>query len=403
MSDGMHADARSVQVEDLCAGYGGAPVLRGLDLHVPGGSLACVLGPSGCGKTTLLRVLAGFQAASAGRVRIGGTLVDDGRRAVRAERRRVGYVPQEGALFPHLCVADNVGFSLARMGRGGRGARATRVGELLELVGLAGLEGWHPHQLSGGQQQRVALARALAGNPQLVLLDEPFAALDAALRARLRADVRSILDAAGVTAILVTHDQTEALSMADVVAVIRDGRVVQAGPPAEVYRRPADEHVAAFVGEGTLLPAAVEGGVAVTALGVLELDAASALRSGRALAVVRPEQVRVGPAGAPSIDAPETVLLGRVTSSMYQGHEARIDVIVQTSAGPLSIAARVGGAVALGEGMTVTVSISGPVWAIAAEVRAEGTDPPQHSHELRGHHGHRPVGAHPPESLCWRE
>jgi iron(III) transport system ATP-binding protein len=403
MSDGTHADARSVQVEDLCAGYGGAPVLRSLDLRVPGGSLACILGPSGCGKTTLLRVLAGFQSATAGRVRIGGTLVDDGRHAVRAQRRRVGYVPQEGALFPHLCVADNVGFSLARMGRGGRGARAARVGEMLELVGLAGLEEWHPHQLSGGQQQRVALARALAGDPQLVLLDEPFAALDAALRARLRADVRSILDAAGVTAILVTHDQTEALSMADVVAVIRDGRVVQAGPPAEVYRRPADEHVAAFVGEGTLLPATVEAGVAVTALGRLELDAASPLRSGRALAVVRPEQVRLARADAPSVDAPETVLPGRVTSSMYHGHDARIDVIVQTSAGPLSITARVGGTVALGEGMAVTVAVSGPVWAIAAEARAQGTDASRHSHEMRGHHGRWPGGAPPQESLCWRE
>ncbi|MEA2670272.1 MAG: iron(III) transport system ATP-binding protein, partial [Chloroflexota bacterium] len=294
----MHTGAHSIDVERLHAAYGGAPVLRGLDLRIPGGSLACVLGPSGCGKTTLLRVLAGFQPATGGRVRIGGSLIDDGRHRVRPERRRVGYVPQEGAMFPHLSVADNVGFALGRATGGGRRARAARIGELLELVGLAGLERWHPHQLSGGQQQRVAIARALACDPEVVLLDEPFAALDATLRARLRADVRSILKAAGVTAVLVTHDQTEALSLADLVAVIRDGRVVQAGPPADVYGRPANGEIATFVGDATLVPAIVEDGLAVTAIGRLRLDAASPIGSGSALAVVRPEQVLLTAGGA---------------------------------------------------------------------------------------------------------
>jgi iron(III) transport system ATP-binding protein len=368
----MRTVAPSIDVESLHAGYGGATVLRGLDLHVPGGSLACVLGPSGCGKTTLLRTLAGFQPAIHGAVRIGGSLVDDGRHRVRPEHRRVGYVPQEGAMFPHLSVAGNVGFSLARVGPSRRRSRMARIGELLELVGLAGLERWHPHQLSGGQQQRVALARALAGDPAVVLLDEPFAALDATLRARLRADVRSILRAAGVTAVLVTHDQTEALSLADLVAVIRDGRVVQAGPPAEVYGRPASEEIATFVGDATLVPAVVEDGLALTALGRLRLDPASPITSGSALAVVRPEQVRLA-ATVPALgDASDRRLFGRVASSAYYGHDTRTEVVVQTVDGTITLAARAGGAITLADGMPVTVAVDGPVWAIPAESDATG-------------------------------
>jgi iron(III) transport system ATP-binding protein len=376
VSGATRTGAHSIDIERLHAGYGGAPVLRGLDLRIPGGSLACVLGPSGCGKTTLLRVLAGFQPATEGRVRIGGSLVDDGHHPVRPERRRVGYVPQEGAMFPHLSVADNVGFALGRSVGGDRRARTARIGELLELVGLAGLERWQPHQLSGGQQQRVAIARALACDPAVVLLDEPFAALDATLRARLRADVRSILEAAGVTAVLVTHDQTEALSLADLVAVIRDGRVLQAGPPAEVYGRPANEEIATFVGDATLVPAVVEDGLAVTAVGRLRVDAAARIRSGSALAVVRPEQVRLAADDGRSDGAPGAGLAGRVTSWVYHGHDARVDVLVETAHGPVTLAARTGGAVALQAGMPVTVAIAGPVWAIAVEAAGGGRPGP---------------------------
>src|SRR5256886_7139715 len=220
---------RGVEVRSLEAGYGSACVLHGLDLTVERGRLACVLGPSGCGKTTLLRVLAGFQPAWAGSVAVAGRVVEDGTVRLPSEKRRIGYVPQEGALFAHLTVAANVGFGLPRHSRGRRSERRRRVEELLELVGMAGLGDRHPHDLSGGQQQRVALARALAPEPEVVLLDEPFAALDAGLRHRLRLDVRRVLNTSGATSVLVTHDQNEALSVGDQVGVMRAGQVVPAG------------------------------------------------------------------------------------------------------------------------------------------------------------------------------
>jgi iron(III) transport system ATP-binding protein len=356
----VSAATRALEVEGLHASYGATPVLHGVDLRVRGGGLACVLGASGCGKTTLLRVLAGFLPAGRGRVRIGATVVDDGRRRMRPEQRRIGYVPQEGAMFPHLSVAGNVGFGLS--GRGGRRRREreARVAELLELVGLGGTERCHPHQLSGGQQQRVALARALACEPELVLLDEPFSSLDAALRARLRADVRAILRATGVTAVLVTHDQTEALSLADTVAVIRDGRVVQSGEPAAVYGRPADAAVAEFVGEATLLPATIAGGALHTTLGRIVLDPACTVDSGPALAVVRPEQVLVTPGGAGT-------LRGRVASSEYQGNGARLELLVDTERGALALTARTRGGVAVEPGAAVGVEIDGPLWAVPGQ------------------------------------
>lgn len=266
----------SLTLSGVAKSYGRQPVLHGVDLEVPAGALAAVLGPSGSGKTTLLRVVAGFERADAGTVSLGGQVVDDGRRQLPPERRKIGYVPQDGGLFPHLTVAGNVAFGLP-----GRARRHTAaVGELLERVGLTGLDGRYPHQLSGGQQQRVALARALAVRPQLVLLDEPFSALDAGLRASIRADVQTILREFGATAILVTHDQDEALSMADLVAVVRDGRIAQCATPHELYRRPADPQLASFVGEANLLPGTFEpeGGsgpaTVRTVLGSLPLHAA---------------------------------------------------------------------------------------------------------------------------------
>jgi iron(III) transport system ATP-binding protein len=189
-------------VTGLTKAFGGRPVLTDVDLDVPEGSLTAILGPSGSGKTTLLRIIVGFEHADGGMVTLGGTVVDGPGAHVPAERRRIGYVPQEGCLFPHLTVAANVGFGLPRRDR-----RTQAIGDLLDAVGLAGLGGRYPHQLSGGQQQRVALARALAIKPSLVLLDEPFGSLDANLRASIRADVRRLLTEAGATAVLVTHDQ----------------------------------------------------------------------------------------------------------------------------------------------------------------------------------------------------
>ncbi len=298
---------RALQVRGLRKAYD-APVLAGLDLDVEPGQLVTLLGPSGCGKTTLLRLVAGFDSADGGTVEVAGRLVEGPGAHLPPERRRVAVVPQEGALFPHLSVAANVGFGLPRGQRTGR-----RTEEVLELVGLAGLGGRMPHELSGGQQQRVAVARALAPGPSLVLLDEPFSALDAGLRAQVRAEVRASLHAAGASAVLVTHDQQEALSVADVVAVVREGRVVQAAAPWEVYSAPADLGVATFVGEAVVLRGEAVGKAVDTPLGRL---AVGAVLHGAVDVVVRPEQLDVDPRdGLPTVAA---VVADRV----FYGHDA---------------------------------------------------------------------------------
>ena len=240
---------KELRVAGAAKAFGSQPVLHDVDLLVPAGSFTAILGSSGSGKTTLLRIIAGFERLDGGVVRLGGEIVDDaGRMFVPSEQRRIGYVPQEGALFPHLSVGRNVAFGLPR----GSG-RAGRVDDLLALVGLSGYRRRFPHQLSGGQQQRVALARALAIGPEIVLLDEPFSSLDAAMRASVRADVLSVLRRAGTTSILVTHDQDEALSMADQVAVLRGGVIAQLGSPADLYRRPRDVELAQFLGESNVV------------------------------------------------------------------------------------------------------------------------------------------------------
>ncbi len=286
--------ALGVEVAGARKAFGPVTALDGADLWVEAGTLTAVLGPSGCGKTTLLRAVAGFERLDEGTISVGGRVVAGPGVQVPPERRRVGIVPQEQALFPHLSVAANVGFGLPRGPE-----RAPRVDAMLELAGLAGLGGRMPHELSGGQQQRVALARALAPAPSVVLLDEPFANLDAALRVTLRTEVRRILRASGATAMFVTHDQEEALSTADTVAVMRAGRVVQSGTPDEVYRNPADLWVARFVGDANVLGGELVGeGKVSCVLGVLECrgDAALATSGGtRVQVVVRPEQLRLTP------------------------------------------------------------------------------------------------------------
>src|SRR5271166_5891539 len=244
---------RQVAVTGLHKAFGAHPVLTGVDLEVPAGSLTAILGPSGSGKTTLLRLMAGFERLDAGTIGIGDVLVDGPSAYVAPERRRIGYVPQEGTLFPHLTVAGNVGFGLT-----GRERRGGKVDAMLETVGLAGFGRRYPHQLSGGLQQRVALARALAIEPEVVLLDEPFSSLDAGLRASVRADVHRVLRDAGTTALLVTHDQDEALSMADLVAVIRHGRIAQTGTPQELYEHPVDPAMAEFLGDANLITGSVD-------------------------------------------------------------------------------------------------------------------------------------------------
>ncbi|MGH3712768.1 MAG: ABC transporter ATP-binding protein [Micromonosporaceae bacterium] len=294
--------------------YGAVTALDGVELTVPAGDLVAVLGPSGCGKTTLLRCVAGFERLDAGAIEIDGRPVAGPGRHVTPERRRVAVVPQEGALFPHLSVAGNVGYGLDRRTR-----RSHRVDEVLELVGLAGYQHRMPHQLSGGQQQRVAVARALAPRPPLVLLDEPFSALDAGLRVEVRADIRAALRADGATAVLVTHDQGEALSMADQVAVMRDGRILQAGPPAEVYAAPVDTWTAQFVGEAVLLPGTVTGDRVRTVLGELAVRPGTHSNGdGEVRVMIRPEQFELLDAAGPESGlAPATVV-----SQAFHGHDA---------------------------------------------------------------------------------
>ena len=341
-----------LEVRGITKSFDGQPVLRGVDLDVPAGAFAAVLGPSGCGKTTLLRVVAGFEHADAGTVTLGGTDVTAPGLHLPPEKRRVAVVPQEGALFPHLTVGQNVAFGLpSRAAR-----RGTRVSELLELVGLRGFDRRMPAELSGGQQQRVALARALGPQPHVVLLDEPFSALDAALRASVRADVRAALRAAGATALLVTHDQEEALSTADLVAVMRDGVVVQAGTPQEVYRFPRDVGVARFVGEAVVIPATVRGGVVWTPLGHLPLTGPA--RDGVGTAVLRPEQVHLVPVGQG--------LPARVVDTSFYGHDASIRLEVRCPGDvDLPVLCRTQGELPTGD--VVGVQIVGPVtWYPAA-------------------------------------
>jgi iron(III) transport system ATP-binding protein len=304
-----------LSVAGLHKSFPGAPVLRGVDLDVKSGTLTAILGASGSGKTTLLRVITGFETADRGTVAVNGTMVDDGRRRVRPERRRIGLVPQDGALFPHLTVRANVAFSLPRRDRHGQ-----RPDEMLELVGLGGLAARYPHQLSGGQQQRVALARALASRPSLILLDEPFSSLDAGLRASVRGEVLAVLRAAGTTTVLVTHDQDEALSAADHVAVLRDGQIIQADAPRQLYQCPADPETAAFVGTANLLPGTWDGTRVTTALGHHGIHASlQAPRPGQVTVLIRPEQICLARPGADAVP-------GRVTATHYYGHDALVAV-----------------------------------------------------------------------------
>lgn len=246
------AVAVALAVRGVAKSFGPDEVLSGIDLDAESAAIMTLLGPSGCGKTTLLRIVAGLETADRGSVEVGGVTVAGPGVHVPTERRRVGMVFQNGALFPHLSVAHNVGYGLPR----GERKQSRRIDEMLELVGLAGLGDRMPDTLSGGQAQRVALARALAPGPAVLLMDEPFSNLDAVLRSRLRREVDEAVRAAGVTTVLVTHDRQEAFALSDRVAVVRDGRIVQVGTPRDLYVHPVDDKVAAFVGEvgGRLTP-----------------------------------------------------------------------------------------------------------------------------------------------------
>ncbi|QBC45201.1 ABC transporter ATP-binding protein [Iodobacter fluviatilis] len=246
-----------LQLSDLAIRLGDRTVVENLSLDLQVGEIGCLLGASGCGKTTVLRAIAGFERPAAGSIVLAGKEVSSAAKMLPPEQRQIGMVFQDYALFPHLTVAGNIAFGL----RGaGRAEQATRVADALKLVGLDHVEQRYPHELSGGQQQRVALARALAPRPQLLLMDEPFSNLDVELRERLGQEVRAILKAAGMTAILVTHDQREAFAVADKVGVMTDGHIRQWATPYDLYHQPLDRFVADFVGEGVLLPGIVAAG-----------------------------------------------------------------------------------------------------------------------------------------------
>lgn len=312
-------------IENLTKRYAKTIAVDTIDLEVPPGSRTAIVGPSGCGKTTLLRLIAGFDSPDRGRIVLGGTVLVDVGFAMPAHKRRIGYVAQEGALFPHLSVAANVGFGLPRR----LPDRDRRIVELLAQVELpAAMVTRRPHELSGGQQQRVALARALAQRPRLMLLDEPFSALDTGLREAMRDMVGSVLSAAGITTILVTHDQAEALSFAEHLVVMRRGAVVQSGVPQDVYRRPRDAAAAVFLGEAIFLEVHLTSEGATTVFGAVETDATA---DGVLKAMLRPEQLVLS---RPVSDHDANA---RVLSRSYRGPTCRV-VVVPVSAPDEAIA-----------------------------------------------------------------
>ena len=287
-----------LRIQGVSKRFGAVMALDGIDLDIPAGTRTAIVGPSGSGKSTLLNLVAGFDAPDGGRIFLDGECLADGRRIVPAHQRAIGVVSQDGALFPHLDVERNIGFGLPR--------RAERRRQTIEaLMGLVELDlsmlSRRPHQLSGGQQQRVALARALARKPRLMLLDEPFSALDAGLREAMRTAVVSVLEKAGVASLLVTHDQAEALSFADQVAVLREGRLVQYGQPRALYFAPTDAVTASFLGDAIILPATLVDGWASCPMGRVRAD--SGERRGAVEIMLRPEQIRLAPPSEPATSA----------------------------------------------------------------------------------------------------
>ena len=278
-----------LELQNVVRKFGERRAVDGLSLRLAQGSIGCLLGPSGCGKTTALRAIAGFEPIDGGSIRAHGRVLSEPGFSASPEQRRIGMVFQDYALFPHLTVVENVAFGLHRLDKGAREKRAL---EMLSVVGLADYRTHYPHQLSGGQQQRVALARALAPEPQLILLDEPFSSLDVELRERLSAEVRTVLKGLNATALLVTHDQQEAFAVADMVGVMREGKLEQWDSPYELYHRPATRFVADFIGQGVFVPGEVIGPDAVrTDIGVVRAQGARWERGRRLDLLLRPDDI----------------------------------------------------------------------------------------------------------------
>ncbi|HEU5144348.1 MAG TPA: ABC transporter ATP-binding protein [Dermatophilaceae bacterium] len=355
---------KTLQLSGITASRQDRQILHGIDLTVPSGTTTAVLGPSGCGKSTLLRVIAGFLRPDAGAVRLGGEVVAGPGQWVSPERRGFGYVAQEGNLFPHLDVAANIVYGLPRRERRAR----VRVDELLELVGLSGdYASRRPDQLSGGQQQRVALARALARRPRIVLLDEPFSALDPELRVATRDAVAAALRHEQATVVLVTHDQAEALSFADQVAIMHDGRFTQVGAPASVYRAPIDRRSAASLGEACFLPGELRGGVVTCALGDLPVPGVTG--TGACEVLIRPEQLRLA-------DPNPEACVAEVTKAAFYGHDALVELRLDDLPGrAMMLSARTFGEAAPSVGSRVSVTVDGQPHVIPVAAPVELSEP----------------------------
>ncbi len=346
----------AIHALDIEKTFGLTRAVAGASVTVKQGEVVALLGPSGSGKTTLLRIIAGFEVPDGGRVEIGGRQVAGDGAWEEPDRRRIGMVFQDGALFPHLSVAANVSFGCSRPGR---------AEECLELVGMAGRATSYPHELSGGERQRIALARALAADPDVVLFDEPFASLDAGLRVSLREEVAAILRRAGASALLVTHDQDEALSLADTVAVMRAGRIEQVGTPEEVYARPASRWLAGFLGEADVVPGTVVDGVVDCELG--RFPAEGELR-GAVEVVLRPECLALAvhrTDGARGDGPPLPASKGteaRVVGRSFHGHDQLVRLELPSGQ---HVRSRRPGFAACWPGDVVRVWIEGPVNVLA--------------------------------------
>ncbi|WFU09042.1 ABC transporter ATP-binding protein [Rhizobium sp. CB3090] len=338
-------------IKNIGKHYGPVHALDNIDLTVAAGSRTAIVGPSGSGKTTLLRIIAGFESPDVGQVLLEGHLLADGPAVIPAHRRGIGIVSQDGALFPHLSVAENIGFGMER----GQANRAEQINALIDMVELdRGMLDRRPHQLSGGQQQRVALARALGRKPRLMLLDEPFSALDTGLRENMRKAVARVLQNAGITTILVTHDQAEALSFADQVAVLREGKLVQAGTPQTLYLNPRDRETATFLGDAILLSAELGEGFADCALGRIQTDANG--RRGRAEIMLRPEQLRFTMIDGSASDA---LCTGNVIDVEFGGAVCTVTLALANAESAASLTIK-SSSVGLPEiGSTVRVSVLG--------------------------------------------
>ena len=298
-----------LDVRDIELGYDGTPIVRGLSFRLEAGEIGCLLGASGCGKTTALRAIAGFEPLTRGSIRIDDRVVSAPGTLVAPERRSVGMVFQDHALFPHLTVEQNIVFGIRRLATG---PRTERIRELLELTGLTGFEDRYPHELSGGQQQRVALARALAPEPAVLLMDEPFSNLDTGLRRQMGDEIRTLLKQRGTATLLVTHDQQEAFALADRIGLIFNGRLLQWDTPYQLYHRPVCRYVAAFTGRGSYIRAEVDtsGQGILHALGHSPLPEEIEAGPGTELELlIRPDDIRHDPDGGEA----------RVVGRQFQG------------------------------------------------------------------------------------